>query len=785
MNQAAEVVQSTDMPLDEAVHAAIQRIAPQWPLDQWIAVNPLWQWREQPVEEVVARVTYLCGARILPESRWFEQQWQSVLQHRHLQQAASLLDAECDIEALREALDDKRPLPRWRAYSEFLDAEGRSSPTLSWHDEIIQQISQQCADYTQLQGQKPDSLYRYWLDSVSHDLGLPVLMGARGLEQHFATLPDTPQALVQHGLASLGVSPACAGDVCYALLLDVKGWASWAAHQGWQNGALENEEQLFNVLAIRMAWECVLFDYHADVAPESHQRARQRWQQQLLNHSQRLATVRQMQSPLWVWLRAAELAYQQGLLTTLGHTPQQTEDVQMQAAFCIDVRSEPFRRALERDNPDIETLGFAGFFGVALSTRCHGGFTQRHLPGLLEPQFTLTFDDDSRTRQRGRSKWLTGQLKGAGPTMFAGVEAWGALDAWRMLRNTVRPAPAKITRLRPGQVLDHQGQPASAEQKAELCAGVLQHLGITQRLAPWVAIVGHTSEHLNNPQRSGFECGACGGQGGLANATVLVTWLNDPEVRQALLSLEIHIPASTQFVAAVHDTVTDQVHWQDDCSLPEHLRQAFDRAGAENRRQRAPGLSDSADGLLLRGRQWSQLRPEWGLANNAGFIIAPRKATRGINLQGRTFLHEYDGASDTNGERLLQIISAPMVVAHWISMQYLMSRTDNRQFGAGDKMLHNVVGNHLGVFEGNAGDLRIGLSKQSIHDGADWRHEPLRLSVVVQAGAEHIDSVLERAPVVKTLITKGWVHLICWQPHTPQPFRLRTTEGWVALDYSF
>jgi uncharacterized protein YbcC (UPF0753/DUF2309 family) len=84
---------------------------------------------------------------------------------------------------------------------------------------------------------------------------------------------------------------------------------------------------------------------------------------------------------------------------------------------------------------------------------------------------------------------------------------------------------------------------------------------------------------------------------------------------------------------------------------------------------------------------------------------------------------------------------------------------NNRIFGSGNKVLHNVVGGHIGVFEGNGGDLRIGLSKQSLHNGKHWMHEPLRLTVAIDAPRAAIERVIQQHTVVQQLINHGWLHL--------------------------
>ena len=69
---------------------------------------------------------------------------------------------------------------------------------------------------------------------------------------------------------------------------------------------------------------------------------------------------------------------------------------------------------------------------------------------------------------------------------------------------------------------------------------------------------------------------------------------------------------------------------------------------------------------------------------------------------------------------------------------------------------HNVVGGLIGVFEGNGGDLRIGLSRQSLNDGARWMHAPLRLSVMIDAPVGAID----RHEALRQLLDNRWVHLL-------------------------
>jgi uncharacterized protein YbcC (UPF0753/DUF2309 family) len=215
------------------------------------------------------------------------------------------------------------------------------------------------------------------------------------------------------------------------------------------------------------------------------------------------------------------------------------------------------------------------------------------------------------------------------------------------------------------------------------------------------------------------------------------------------------------------------------------LVEALAAAGRRARAERAPalglgGLAGAALDAAMRRRaaDWSEVRPEWGLARNAAFVVAPRERTGGVDLEGRSFLHEYRWEEDAGFAVLEQIMTAPMVVTHWINMQYYASTVDNWRYGGGNKVLHNVVGGNLGVFEGAGGDLRIGLALQSVHDGRDWVHEPLRLHVVIDAPAEAIDGVIAKHALVRDLVVGEWLYL--FRIDEAGGLHRRHRDGWHA-----
>lgn len=758
---------------------ACQYIAPTWPLDQLIAVNPFWELRHLAADEVAARIGALSRAQSLQSRQAYATSDAVKIRDHHLAAAAVSLGINKDVRSLRLENEAGDSAAHWHNVSELLDRERDSEREMTWHEEIIHQTSQFCATSFQSGGRcaggaPAGRLYEHWLESTRLDHGIQIVMGEPALSEQFLLLPDKRDQLLLTAADELGLSVTTAELYAHALLLDINGWAAWIAYLRWQ-ARLRNADSdlMMDLLAIRMAWELALWRHAAATDPLAESRLRFVWQRQSGAPEKLIEAHRDAQRQAWLWQTAAEYAYQESLLGRLLPTaePRPAEEPVMQAVFCIDVRSEVFRRHLEAQHPGIQTRGFAGFFGLPIEYLPAGTDLHRpQLPGLLAPALQVQSCPAARHLSAVNLQAHWSRLSDAPPSMFSLVESSGLLYAMKLLRDSFFPSrhthPVNALAESAALQLTRQGQPLTLEEKIALAAGVLHAMGLERDFAPVVMLVGHGSESSNNPHAASLDCGACGGQTGEINVRVLAMLLNDVELRNGLAGRGIRIPEEVRFVAALHNTTTDDITILDSSCLRHEYLDWLAAAAAAARVERAArlGITGGSDkalhkALRQRARDWSQVRPEWGLAGNAAFVVAPRSRTRGVNLDARVFLHDYNWRNDADFSVLELIMTAPMIVTHWINMQYNASVADNERYGSGNKVLHNVVGGNIGVFEGNGGDLRIGLPKQSLYDGSRWMHTPMRLSVYLQAPAAAIADIYRRHEVVRQLVDNQWLYL--------------------------
>nr|WP_247894460.1 DUF2309 domain-containing protein [Azospirillum sp. B510] len=779
---AQSATQSTLRPI---AAAAARAIPPVWPLASSVAVNPFLGQSGESLAQTAARLGRVAGIAVTMPRGWYQERIAAgAISDDDLAGALAACphaQAPASLAALKIAAATATPPPK--ALPTVADLAAEAAGT-DWPGLIAERFGSWAAGYFDA-GQalwaapRGKSAYGAWRAVATHDL-TPEIAGLTGFAARVADGPETAGQAQAAAVARLGLPAAACETYFHQLLTSLGGWAQYARYQLWQAElAGGSDSTLTDFLAIRLLWEQALYDRYESLIAD-------RWRAVRATHAEPVAASAD-QVVDSILQDAADRAAQRTLADTVAKASPARRSPDrpiLQAAFCIDVRSELFRRALESADARIETIGFAGFFGLAVSHRRFASDVEEaHCPVLLTPAVSSRATEfgsdcgpdrdhdhahpsaDTHARLTARAKRAWGRFKLAAVSSFAFVEAMGPVYAGKLMRDAFSPAGAPNKPSRDPAPRLEAALPL--EERAVMAATILRAMSLTGGFARIVLLAGHGASVVNNPHASALQCGACGGHSGEVNARLLAGLLNDPELRGALAGHGIAIPPDTLFIGALHDTTTDAVTLYDgDHPSAPHaadlrlVRGWLASAGAFTRGERALRLprAKTGDDLFRRGRDWAEIRPEWGLAGCRAFIAAPRDRTAGRDLGGTSFLHSYDWRDD-DGFRVLELIlTAPVVVASWISLQYYGSTVAPTLFGAGNKLLHNVTGG-IGVVEGNGGLLRVGLPWQSVHDGERHAHEPLRLSVVVEAPEEAINAVLARHAALRALFDNGWLHL--------------------------
>jgi uncharacterized protein YbcC (UPF0753/DUF2309 family) len=788
MTQINTVAPPLEDELAQAVDRALRAVPPAWPLTATVAVNPFLGRVDEAPEVTAARLARLAGARMfLPRAHYARKLAGGELTEADLAHAlrSSPLAGRMDLAGLKSALEAEpapfKPLPT------IADLAAHASEK-DWPALVADRIGVFAGGYFD-EGQalwaasRRNGAYASWRAFATHDL-TPEIAGLRGFGAFVADTPESPMAAIARALCRLGFG-ADPGSYLDQLLLTLGGWAQHARHLKWKAElAGMSDATGLELLAIRLVFEEALHDQYGAVIGDAWETVRTRHCEPLVPEKDLfIDSVLQLAAE-----RAAQREIAERLSAPVVKPHASDARLSLQAVFCIDVRSEIFRRALESLDPTIGTFGFAGFFGLGAS---HRGFAsdvfEHRLPVLIQPSvFTCSTveagsEGDRKARFTARAVRAWGRFKLAAVSSFAFVEAMGPVYATKLLRDGLGFGQPR----RPDKAAPRFAPDLSLETRVDMAQTVLRAMSLTAGFARYVLVCGHGSSVVNNPYASALQCGACGGHAGDVNARLLAGLLNDTSVRNGLAARGIDIPADTLFLAGLHDTTTDRVTLfeQDladgvDRGTLEQIRGWLDQAGqlaSQERSLRLPG--PSLGSMAMRGRDWAQVRPELGLAGCHSFIAAPRSRTAGRMLDGKAFLHDYAWRQDEGFKILEVILSAPVVVASWINLQYYGSVVAPRLFGAGNKLLHNVVGG-IGVMEGNGGPLRAGLPRQSVHDGEKLLHEPLRLTVVIEAPKEAITAILRRNAPVRQLFDSGWLHLFAMDDEGRMAWRYCGGLGW-------
>ena len=740
-----------------AAEEAMRQVPPAFPLEATVAVNP---WLGQAAEDRTVAAARMArtggGALFLPRHAVARMIDAGELTSRDLAEAAAAHGFDSD-DLLRAMTQESRIAAALPTVAELAQRQDG----VDWPAFVEERIGHWAgAHFDRGQAFWPapaNGAWPSWRVYASRDL-TPGLAGLWGFAEQVEAMPTDARAAFADACEALRLTAGASALYFHRLLVTLSGWAQFARHLSWlaeRDGG--RDDTLFELLTVRLMWEVALLRRGEAALAES-------WDRAQVDYARPVEADRDLRLDAALQ-EAVDRCGERRLAMILSGGAVSPESCRpaIQAAFCIDVRSERLRRALEAADPGVRTIGFAGFFGLSIRHRGHASdIIEARAPILVSPgiETRVAGDETAATRERVRLRTIRawGRFKRAAVSAFAFVEAAGPVYVGKLLRDalgTAGPSPE-------GAVADLD---LPLARRVETAEGVLRAMSLTEGFARLVLVCGHGATVTNAPHASALQCGACGGHAGDVNARLLASLLNEDDVRRGLGARGIAIPADTLFVAGLHDTVSDEVRLFDGNVAPSHrsevdrLRKALSTAAALSRTERARALPRGTSGTLARrGSDWSELRPEWGLAGCCGFIAAPRARTAGLDLGGRVFLHEYNWKQDEGATTLELILCAPVVVASWIALQYHGSAAAPEVFGAGNKLLHNVVGG-IGVLEGNGGALRAGLPFQSVHDGDALRHVPSRLVVAVEAPVEMISRVLDRQPEVRALFDHGWLTL--------------------------
>lgn len=677
------------MDLSQALENSQKIVAEYWPLQSFIAVNPLWDCTQNDFVSMLQKFSVL-----------------DPQQQKHLQQQPILFSQQIDEYQFQPAFDyiQQRCLT---TLSELFSRAAKLSTRQQYR----------------LSGYKA---WLSWLDAS--DSKKQILHGEDRI------------AVIQHLLQQLNVATEIAEDYFCAIYQSLYGFASLCK---WMNKHPQNPwlsfEYTLTDIVILWLW------HEVQLANEIK-----------LSH---IAVSRATNEPINYTLEEdIEQSYQKHLLDQLKTPHAVNNNADLQAIFCIDTRSELLRRHLE-ETASIETFGFAGFFGFAFILQDKAKRTLQ-CPALLTPETIINVQKQQKRLVKFAKNCDT-SIEHTKKGMFASLNLFELFGLWQLfayLGKTFVPTLwhtiANLFRKKPFRQKHLDLKDFPLQQATDAAWLLLTTIGLTKNFAKSIVICAHQSVSENNPYASSLDCGACGGNSGKVNAMVAAEMLNHTAVRQQLANKGINIPTSTHFIAACHNTTYDQVTLYD---ANKTINAIFTTACAgvrQEKQQRFPMLTK----LKMRQYNWSELVPEYALVNNAAMIIGPRSLTLQKNLQGRVFLHSYQPESDPDGDILESIMLAPMIVAHWINMQYYFSTVLPSHFSAGNKAIHNIIPG-IGVMEGNFSDLKIGLPEQSIRYRGQVLHTPQRLTVIIDAPQASISRILNKHPKLSELVRNHWLFI--------------------------
>ncbi len=769
--------------ISKSVAEASSVIGETWPLYTFVASNPLSGYENLTFTEAIAEVQKNYGTNAFPAAKVFRQAWE------HGEINKSILSSLLGKNGLTQSQEE---------YLNILEFQKESSILNKYHelDRIMTKWLSAFMDEGLAEWEIPyksEGFYTAWRFLVVYDSET----GNTSLRD----IPKTSAKTLEQTLSQF--SEIDHTKILKRHLASLPGWTGYINHRNVSNSEWQQEYpiDLMDYLAARL-WTAQKLNIPIFIKD---------------NGAPSDTLVPKLQRIL---LEAWEQSWQEELLNTLKNdplnisenNPASIPDAQM--VFCIDTRSEHIRRHVEAKG-NYETFGYAGFFGIAMDYKnTDDGIVRKSCPPIVNSAYLASEKAQSdnatafvnlkrRFERQTFKEYFLKRMKNMLPSAFGYVEGSGFYYGLSIIGRTLFPQTIYKRKLNTASQIESICEPflkqnytdtddvssITLDEKITIVKSAFNLMGWKQ-FAPLVLFVGHGSHSANNPFGSSLDCGACAASPGRHNARMLAKLANDPEVRVVLeKKYFIRIPKSTFFIGAEHNTTTDEIVLFDAHAPTEHIELIKDlkinltkaqETATESRLnvRREKSITKSHQ----KANNWSETRPEWGLAKNAGFIIGPRSMSKQVDLKSRCFLHSYNWKMDEEGKALEGIMQGPMVVTQWINNHYYFSTVNNDLFGGGTKITHNITG-RFGVVQGNGGDLKMGLPLQSLYSSdEEIYHQPLRLSVVIKAPMNRVSEIIARNENLRTLVDNQWIYIMIMDPNQDNAvFKYKKSLQWELV----
>ena len=358
---------STDTPHDtddvrDRITDAAETVGTNWPLHSFVTANPLAGYEDRPFHEAVERANTLRGGRAYPDTETFRTAWER---------------GNIDPSVLRAELDDHGYSPDPEAALDQL-ADAASDDARIVRDEATVRVDHVLASWLAAFCDEGEASW----PMPNREAGF--YDAFRAVARHDSTIPDA---------ASLADAPddpatAIAGvladhprerwtEIFEAHLNALPGWTGllkYRAERGdeWQDAY---PITLVGYLAARLLL-AERFDAPIDPLADADDGTDAGVAERFDGSDDDTIDTADGDVPLEeVWLRAWEASYRGDVVDAVADASAARADraddesadgrPDAQLVFCIDTRSEVFRRHLEATG-DYETHGYAGFFGVPM-----------------------------------------------------------------------------------------------------------------------------------------------------------------------------------------------------------------------------------------------------------------------------------------------------------------------------------------------------------------------------------------------------------------------------------